>query len=604
MSNKSKGLQPSSERRNSDEKSFSQSGLLGSDLNSVYQANIMMIDDEAITMEIMKIHLQEVGYQNFNLVEDSKLAIATINEYMPDLVILDLVMPDVSGFDILQELRQTPEFARLPVIILTSSVDAETKIRALDLGATDFLAKPVDTSELQLRIRNTLEAKAYQDQLAYYDDLTKLPNRSLFIDRLNWLIQQSERSNHGFVLLHILFSQLDDINDAFGHKTTDYVIQEIAVKIKKCIRETDSLALSSSNQDVHHSLFRTSGEGFSVLCMDIEDPSHSAAITKRIIEAMRQPINVEGTPISVLPNVGIAVYPEDETDSTRLIKASIHASNQACQQGLGGFEFYSQDLNNQSYEKLKLESEIRQAIINNEFSMYYQPKVDVATGKVLGAEALIRWQKPDGQMMYPDKFIPLAEETGLIIAMEAWTLRRVCEDVNRLIEKGFDLDISINISAKQFENSNLCEIISHTLETYHTKPQNLTLEMTESQLLTDPELTEGILKQLVDLGTKISIDDFGTGYSSLVNLKKYPLHELKIDRSFIQNLHEMGDDYSLVSAVIILARFFDLKIVAEGVEEQEQLDILADLGCDVFQGYLFSKAISFDDFVNLLVKSQ
>ena len=569
--------------------------------SSLTQATIMMVDDEATTMEVMQAFLEDAGYQRFVLVEDSSQAIVNIEKFQPDILLLDLMMPTVSGFEILQQVRTHSVLSHLPVIILTSSSDAETKLKALDYGATDFLAKPVDPSELTLRVRNTLAAKAYQNQLAYYDGLTKLPNRSLFLDRLTWFLQHAKRHNQNIVMLHITLHQLKRVYNTLGPQVSDQVILQIAERIQACVRESDVIGRGNHNDQDVAALFRVSSDEFSVLCPNFSHPENAIKVASRIIEIMKPPFDADGTAVHIAPSIGIATYPTDARDVSTLVQCAVGASAQVATSEHGGFEFYSSALNARSCERLQLEADLRQAIlVGDQLQLHYQPKVSVRSGQITGVEALIRWQKPDGQFIFPDSFIPLAEETGLIMPIGEWVLSEACAQMARWQAQGVWMQVAVNLSVKQFHADTLVELVSAILKSSGVDAQYLTLELTESLLMDNAELAVKTLKRLMALGVKISMDDFGTGYSSLSYLKRFPLHELKIDRSFLMEMTNDSEDKALVAAMIYLAHEFGLKVVAEGVEKQEQLDILIELDCEEYQGYFFSRPITASDLAPML----
>jgi EAL domain-containing protein (putative c-di-GMP-specific phosphodiesterase class I) len=285
---------------------------------------------------------------------------------------------------------------------------------------------------------------------------------------------------------------------------------------------------------------------------------------------------------------------------TKLIQCAVGASNQANAHGKGAFYFYSSDLNAQSMERLQMEADLRQAIESEQLVLHYQPQVDVKNGQIQGVEALVRWQKPDGSFVFPDHFIPLAEETGLILPLGEWVLKEACAQWARWQTQGVTMHVSVNLSAKQFHANNLVQFVKDTLKSHNMDARYLMLELTESLVMENPEQAVETLNRLIGLGVKLSIDDFGTGYSSLSYLKRFPLHELKIDRSFLKDMTNNPGDRALISAMIYLAHEFNLKVVAEGVEEQGQLDALASLDCDEYQGYFFSRPISALDLVPML----
>ncbi|MDH3503122.1 MAG: EAL domain-containing protein [Nitrospirota bacterium] len=573
---------------------------LGCDETSLTQATILMVDDESTTMEIMRAYLEDADYQHFVLVEDSSRAMEHIEEHRPDILLLDLMMPNVSGFEILQQVRDHPKLQHLPVIILTSSSDPETKLQALDRGATDFLAKPVDPSELKLRVRNTLAARAYQNQLAYYDALTKLPNRSLFLDRLAWFIQRAERHHENLVLLHITLNQFKRLANTFGPEIADQLITQIAERMSSCMRRSDVFGRGIPDSSELDSLFRVDGDEFSLLCPTMAHAEYAMKLASRILKVMEFPFNANGTEVYISPNIGIASFPADATDLTTLIQCAVGACAQANVHGKGGFNFYSSELNSQSLERLRMESDLRHAIERDQLLLYYQPKVEVKSGHIIGVEALVRWQKPDGTIIFPDQFIPLAEETGLIIPLGEWVLKEACAQLARWQAQGIWIQIAVNVSAKQFNDGYLVHLVRETLQSTGAKANYLTLELTESLLMKNAEQAVETLNHLMALGPKISMDDFGTGYSSLSYLKRFPIHELKIDRSFLTDITHNPEDRALVSAMIYLAHEFSLTVVAEGVEHQEQLDFLTTLNCDQYQGYFFSRPVTVENLAPML----
>ena len=569
------------------------------DMTSLTQATIMMIDDESTTMEVMQAFLEEAGYQRFVLLDDSSHALEKIEAVQPDIVLLDLMMPNVSGFEILQWVRRHSHLAHTPILILTSSTDAETKLKALDQGATDFLAKPVDSSELILRVRNTLAAKAYQNQLAYYDELTKLPNRSLFLDRLAWFLQQAESHHTNLVMLHITLPQFKRIHQTLGPIAGDQVIRQIADRIQACVRSTDVVGRGISEEPEATCLFRVGNDEFSVICPSVLHPENAIKIASRIMSIMQLPFHSGDTEVSLSPCIGLASYPADAVDMETLVQCAVGASAQA--QIQGGYQFYSSAMNTTSYQRLQLEAELRHAIAQEKLVLYYQPKVDIQSGHIVGLEALVRWPQTDGTLILPDDFISLAEESGLILPLGDWAIKEGCAQLARWQAQGIEIHLSVNLSPSQFHSPNLVQIVRNYLQDYQVDAKYLTLELTESLVMDHAERAVDTLRQLVDLGLKFSMDDFGTGYSSLSYLKRLPLDELKIDRSFITDLPNKSEDQALVSAMIYLAHEFKLKVVAEGVETQAQLDLLAKMGCDEYQGYLFSQPVNAVDVTPMLV---
>ena len=563
---------------------------LGDDFEQMKNATIMMVDDEPITMEVVRAFLEDAGYRNFILVEDSTRAMEHLRDYRPDVLLLDVVMPEVSGFDILGMLRQEPEFAHMPVIILTSSSDAVTKLQALDQGATDFLSKPVDPSELALRVRNTLAAKAYQDQLAYYDLQTNLPNRRLFTERVTWSIDNARREGAQVAVLHVAFEEFKRVTDTLGPKAGDEVLKQLSHRLSDNIRGSDMVSIDAVDNDAWMDVFSLGGADFSVLAPNVKGLTSAAVIGRRIIKSMQQPFVAEGTEVYLTPSIGIAGYPEDARDAGTLLKLAVAASSQT--DSGERLKFYSAEMNQVSLARLRLEADLRRAVENNEFRLLYQPKVELSTGRIIGAEALIRWEREGGEIVSPVDFIPVAEETGLILEIGERVLGEACRQLARWREEGIDLRVSVNISALQFFEGDLLAQVTSALAEAGLEPESLILEVTESILMDRVDQAIDTLFQLRKLGLGISIDDFGTGYSSLSYLKRFDVDEVKIDRSFVIDVGRSREDRALITAVTYLSHKLGARVCAEGVEDAAQLKFLNKVKCDEYQGYFCSRPVS------------
>ena len=563
---------------------------LGDDFEQMKDATIMMIDDEPITMEVVRTFLEDAGYRNFILVEDSTQGIEQLRKHRPDVLLLDVVMPEVSGFDILSMLRQEPEFAHMPVIILTSSSDAATKLQALDRGATDFLSKPVDPSELALRVRNTLGAKAYQDQLAYYDVQTNLPNRRLFQDRADWAIENAQREQGKVAMLHIAFDDFKRVTDTLGPKAGDEVLKQLAQRLVENVRGTDSVSHDALEPESWFDVFTLGGADFSVLAPSVKSITGAAVIGRRIIEAMQVPLNADGTEVYLTPSIGIAGYPEDGSSTASLLKMAMGASSQA--HGTERLQFFSSAMNRDSLLRLRMEADLRRAVENSEFRLLYQPKVSVDHGGIIGAEALLRWQRESGEVVSPMDFIPVAEETGLILPIGERVIVEACKQLAQWRDEGLDLGVSVNISARQFFEGELVELVRSAVSDAGVEPTSLTLEVTESVLIDRVQQATDTVRELRRLGFRISIDDFGTGYSSLSYLKRFEIDEVKIDRSFLVDVARSREDRALITAVTYLSHKLGARVCAEGIEDLAQLKFLNKVKCDEYQGYICSRPVS------------
>jgi diguanylate cyclase (GGDEF)-like protein len=560
-------------------------------------ATILMVDDEPINLEVIQAFLEDEGYRNFVTTEDSTQAMELIGKVRPDVVLLDLIMPKVTGFDILTAMRNSEELQHTPVIILTSATDADAKLEALELGATDFLGKPVDPSELALRLRNTLAAKAYQDQLAYTDALTGLPNRRQLLKSMSGMLSLSREAGHTASVLHVALDRFKEINDTLGLKGGDALLKAVAQRLAGEVPIDDIVVASEGDHAWQKTVSRLSGDEFAVFLPALHRVDDAAIVARRIRRAMGQSFDIEGKEVVVTSTIGISSFPEDGDDAAVLLKHAGMAAHHAKQRGGNTYRFYSKEINARSHERMSLESELRKALDNEELVLYYQPKIDTHSGLMMGAEALIRWEHPRHGLVPPMKFIPIAEDTGLITPIGEWVLRVACEQARQWQKEGHgNVPIAVNISAKQVRRHQLMETIRKALEAADLDPRWLTVELTESTVMENARQNILIFHEMKEMGLNLSIDDFGTGYSSLSYLKRFPLNELKIDRSFLRDLSSDSDDAAIVSAIIALAKNLNLRVVAEGVENREQLAFLKEKGCELCQGYLFSKPLPVADF--------
>ena len=549
--------------------------------SGLHDVTVMMVDDEPMMTDVIQTYLEEAGYRRFVSVNDPLRALDAARQHRPGLLLLDLMMPGLSGFDILAQMRNDEQLRYIPVIMLTAASNTATKLKALELGATEFLSKPVDPSELILRVRNTLVFKVYQDRLANEDLLTGLPNQRVFTEQLQAMLAGAQQGHAGLAMLQIGLDRFKQINDSLGHSAGDRLLEAIAGRLRSCVRRSDALLLS-----------RLEGDEFGLLMPGIESPDAADQMARRILAAMSRPFQHEGQELFVTPSIGISVFPDDGLTEQTLRRNAAAAMRHAKGSGRNTFEFYSAELNSASVERLSLETNLRRAIERDELLLHYQPKIHLISGRVVGAEALLRWVRPGLGVVPPAQFIPVAEETGFIVEIGEWVIEQACAQMARWRQAGLGaLKVSINVTRHDMVAGGLVHAIGGAMARHRIEPGQLVVELTESMLMDRVENTRKQLDELRALGAEVAIDDFGTGYSSMNYLKRFPVDELKIDKSFIDGTPHSPTDNAIVKAMIVLGHSLGMRVVAEGVETASQRDMLTDLGCHSFQGYLCSKPL-------------
>ncbi|MBM7872122.1 diguanylate cyclase (GGDEF)-like protein/PAS domain S-box-containing protein [Clostridium pascui] len=439
-----------------------------------------------------------------------------------------------------------------------------------------------------LIFRDITERKNYEKIIkhhAFYDYLTELPNRFLLKKRVNIEIAKSKSVNRKFAILYLDLDRFKFVNDTLGHDVGDKLLQQIAERLKKHILPADTIA-------------RIGGDEFIILLSKITCKEDIIKLSRKLISVVKEPLMIDSHEIYISASIGIAIYPEHGEDSTTLISNADVAMYEAKKMGRSSFEFYTESLSEKALERLNLENSLRHALEKNEFTVYYQPKVHAKTEKLIGAEALIRWKHSSLGLIAPDKFIPLAEETGLIIPIGEWVLRTACTQNKALQDLGFPpLTISVNLSTLQFHLQDLKKVVQEVLKETGLEPQYLELEITESIAMQNVEYTIKTINEIKEMGVKFSIDDFGTGYSSLSKLNSLSVDKLKIDKSFVSEIGGEKNDSIIASIIMSLGKSLELEVVAEGVETQEQVDFLKENTCDEMQGYFFGRPMCGEDFI-------
>lgn len=457
-------------------------------------------------------------------------------------------------------------------------------VKDADGGVTHYIGIFTDISQRK-------HSEAQIERLSWFDTVTDLPNRALFIDRLEQAIVAGQRRQRPVGVLLAGLDRMRAINDSLGYALGDHLLREVARRLQGAVRPDDTVG-------------RYVGDQFVVLVPDMHDAADLGVLASRLLDALALPFHIAGHELAISSSIGISHTPRDGEDAMGLIKCADMAMHHAKKEGRNNYQFYTGELEHVSIERLMLQASLRQALSQEQLVLYYQPQIDVASGRMLGVEALVRWRHPDMGMIAPNRFIPLAEETGQIVALGDWVLRQACQQGRRWHDAGHPLTVAVNLSARQFKQKDLVERIEMALEESGLPPTCLELELTESMIMQDPERVAASLRRLRQLGVSLSIDDFGTGYSSLAYLKRFPLDKLKIDRSFVSDIPHDSNDMAIAQAVIALGHSLRLKVVAEGVETAEQVNFLSEQGCHSLQGFYYSPPVSAEAMALMLHTQQ
>ena len=682
---------------------------------------ILVVDDDSVFSLLASETLQQAGYLA-RVAGTGREALAMAAAHKPDLILLDVELPDANGFDLCRTIRTAPGGADIPIVMVTGHNDTESIERAFMVGATDFILKPVlwqilpQRVEFILRAQDNLRSLQISEQknrtllqalpdtlyivdakgvllehitgeeraadsslvgrsledvmpadaaraarrsmtapvdlksvttcdfevgqgpdrrcyetrlrpqadgnllvitrditerrkaesrikyLAYFDTLTGLPNRQLLVREMSRAIQAAKHSGTMIALLYLDLDRFKRINDNLGHSVGDALLKAVGHRLHQTIRPSDLVApVKGSNPAGRGSVARLGGDEFVVVVGGLTDEGQATVVADRIRDALSEPFECGGHRFVVTPSIGIALYPKDGADIEDLLVKADMAMYKAKDQGRNGHAFYGESMAIRSLSRLELENDLRRAFDAGDFQIHYQPKVDLATGRVVGVEALLRWHHATRGWMSPESFIPVAEECGLIVALGEWVLRETCRQLQRWA--GTDLGhltIAVNVSVQQFAREDFVESVLSTLGQFNVQPQLLELEITESLLLRNVDDTTSCMKRFRAAGLTLSIDDFGTGYSSLGYLRSFPVDALKIDRSFVKDLNAKGDGGAICAAIIALARELRLRVIAEGVENLDQVEFLRAHRCDQVQGYLMSAPLPIAELESLL----
>lgn len=569
-------------------------------------SNILIVDDEPSVRDLLFAILSEK--YTCTGAASAEQALSFLEHETFDLVISDINMGGMSGIELIS--RAVASSPDTVVMMISGNQTIDSPIEAIRSGAFDYLRKPFDIDQVEIAVDRAIthaellvSKRKHEDNLeqlvaertgrlnflAYNDPLTRLPNRASFEEKLSRILSE-RRPESRVAVFFVSLDRFKGLRDTLGHTTSDRLLKEVADRL-------DGL----TSKDV--STARFGGDEF-ILLLTNKTADEISSFADVVSKAFEASFSVGEYNIFISISIGISQTPDGGDDAQTLLRNAGAALSHARNQGGSKHQFYTSGIHEKAVKRLALENDLRKALKLNEFELYYQPKIDINTEQVVGMEALIRWNHPDFGLIPPMDFIPLAEETGFILPLGEWILRTACTQTKIWHDKGFELNVAVNISAAQFQQKDLARKIAAIVHESGLEPQFLNLEITESSIMNDTIDAIEVLQKLRKMGMTISIDDFGTGHSSLQYLKHLPMDVLKIDKSFVDDVTTNPDDAAIVMAIVTLAHSLRLKVVAEGVETEEQLNFLQLLTCDEWQGYLFSKPVQTEAFERLLVKPE
>lgn len=587
----------------------------------ILPADILIVDDVVENVRLLSSMLEQYGFPT-RKVTSGAMALTAVEAVPPSLILLDVRMAGMSGYEVCQQLKANSQTAHIPIIFLSAADDVESKVLAFQVGGADYITKPFHIEEVLARVQHQLTLIAAQQtirqlnaeleervkkrthqlelanaqlaQMAYHDSLTELPNRPFLMNQI-WqaLEQQRLDPQYRFAILYLDCDRFKIVNDSLGHQAGDELLLAIAQRLKAILRQDDVLA-------------RLGGDEFVALLPQLSDPQTPMQVAARILAHFTTPFCCRNRDIFISLSIGIVTDGSTYHDPEELLRDADIAMYQAKAAGKDRYQIFSPSMHQALYQRLQIETDLRKAVQQQDLTLHYQPIVNLTAGEVVGAEALTRWQHPVQGAISPLVFIPIAEETGLILKLGSWALKEACRQLRQWRLEGTvspSFFVSVNVSAYQFAQPDLVQQIDDVLVETGLPPQCLKLEITETVIMQNVTSVANIICQLRERCIQLSIDDFGTGYSSLSYLHSFPVDNLKIDRSFVERLHQPNGSLDLIKAIIQIVKTMGMSVIAEGIETPEQLGQLQALGCEAGQGFLFAKPLPPQDLVTFLAAS-
>ncbi|MBP0019635.1 MAG: EAL domain-containing protein [Cyanobacteria bacterium SBLK] len=569
-------------------------------------SKILVIEDEKQIRANIKEILELNDFQTLSA-ENGRVGLDLAIEHHPDLILCDVMMPEMDGHEVVSQLRRHTETQDTPFIFLTAKIEHKDRREGMQLGADDYLTKPFAPQDLVDAIRTRLarqaqhdrrhqhqidQAKAEINYLIHYDRITGLPNQLRLQQSFQKLRRQSARYNRELPLILMGIDRFNQVRETAGHLTGNALLEAMARRLTKYFSD-----FRTKSSEGLHSIAYLGMDRFAFLLQPTEEPFNTAQFAEGILDALSTPFLLNNREFFLFPSIGIAWSKAGRGDFRVVLAQAEGAMRQARKQGGNGYQFHNPTIHLRSKRRAVLETSLHDALDRDEFYLLYQPQIDIQNERIIGAEALIRWQHPKLGAISPAEFIPIAEETGAILTIGQWVLRHACQQVKEWQEMGLTpLKVSVNLSARQFCQPHLLNRVEESLLETGIPPECLELELTESAVVRNLSATARTLQQFADLGVRIAIDDFGKGYSSLEYLRKLPFHSLKIDQCFVRDILSNSEHLAIVAAILQMSEALNLQPIAEGVETREELEVLRQHHCYIIQGYLFSKPIKAKEF--------